>query len=210
MSTHLPAALPPLSLLSGVFPPSTDLASTWWQYIVLFLAVTASWGGVPFIGATAAGLAGVAASQGRLNLTAVIVVTTVAGETGGLIGYHIGYRWGRQLVQRPGKHQGYRMKVLAKGEAAYERWGRLAVFFTPAIVSGTAKMTYRQFVTWNLLDAFGFALLTVAGAYGVGRIVTGHHGLKDVAILILGVAIGSVILIMVRRHHRRSLAKRSV
>ena len=32
---------------------SAGLASTWWEYLVLFLAVAASWAGLPFVGATA-------------------------------------------------------------------------------------------------------------------------------------------------------------
>jgi hypothetical protein len=32
------------------------VGSAWWQYLLLFLAVTASWAGVPFIGTAAVGL----------------------------------------------------------------------------------------------------------------------------------------------------------
>ena len=126
---------------------SVDIAGTWWQYVALFVAVAASWAGVPFIGATALGAAGVAASQGKLNLAFVVGVSTLAGEVGGLIGYAIGNRWGRQLLERPGKHQAGRQRMVERGERAYARWGRLAVFFTPAIVSGTAKMQHGQFVS---------------------------------------------------------------
>ena len=84
---------------------AAGLGSTWWQYLVLFLAVAASWAGVPFIGTAALGAAAVAASQRRLDLAAVIVVATVAGEVGGIGGYAIGRRWGRQLLERPGRHR---------------------------------------------------------------------------------------------------------
>ena len=81
------------------------LGSAWWQYLLLFLTVTASWAGVPIIGTAALGAAAVAASQGKLDLAAVIVVSVVAGEAGGLGGYAIGRRWGRRLLDRPGRHQ---------------------------------------------------------------------------------------------------------
>ncbi len=209
---HLPLVTVATGLHSSslwwAFPPASDSSSSWWKYLVLFLAVAASWAGVPCIGATAAGLAAVAASQGQLGLAAVIVVTVAAAETGALIGYDIGVRWGRELAERPGKHQAYRLKILAKGEQAYERWGRVAVFFTPSIVSGTAKMPHRQFMVWNLLDAIGFALFTVGGVYGIGRIVSGHHAGKDLAILVLGVGIGAVVLLVVRSHYRDWAARR--
>ena len=88
----------------------------------------------------------------------VLVVSTIAGEVGGLIGYSIGFRWGRELAERPGRHHDSRERMLARGERAYARWGRLAVFFTPAIISGTARMKYGQFIVWNLVASFAFSL----------------------------------------------------
>ncbi len=182
---------------------AADFASGWWQYLLLFVAVAASWAGVPFIGATALGAAGAAASQNTLDLTTVIIIATIGGEVGGLIGYSIGNRWGRQLLERPGKHQAGRQKMVERGEIAYARWGRLAVFFTPAIVSGTAKMKYGQFVLWNLLASFGFAVSVGTSAYGIGRVVTGHDSFKDVAILVLGLSVGALVAVLfVQRRHR--------
>ena len=140
------------------------LASTWWQYLLLFLAVGASWAGVPAIGTAALGAAAVAASQDKLNLAAVIVVAVLAGEAGGLGGYAIGRRWGRWLLERPGKHQAGREKMMQRGEKLYARWGFLAVFVTPAIVSGTAKMPPYRFAFWNLLDSLGWSVAVAAAS----------------------------------------------
>jgi len=181
---------------------ATDTAGAWWLYLLLFVAVVASWAGVPAIGTTAVGAAGVAASQGKLDLTVVVVLSTVAGEVGGLIGYAIGNRWGRQLLERPGKHREGRERTLEKGEQAYARWGRLAVFFTPAIVSGTAKMRYGQFVLWNLFASFAFSLSVAASAYGLGRIATGHTTAHDIGILLVGVAVGVFLVWFTRRRRR--------
>ena len=186
---------------------ATDLAATWWHYLVLFLAVAASWAGVPFIGAAVAGGAGIAASQGTLDLVAVIAVATAAGEVGGLIGYDIGFRWGRELLARPGKHQARRQQLLAQGERAYAKWGGLAVFFTPAIVSGTAKMRHVRFAFWNLLASLGFAISVTASAYGVSRIVTGHHNAHDLLVLFIGATVGVTIMIVFVRQHRRKKSK---
>ena len=182
---------------------AAELTNTWWQYLLLFLAVTASWTGVPFIGGAAAGAAGVAASQGHLNLVAVIVVATLAGEVGGLFGYAIGDRWGRQLLARPGKRQAGRQRMVERGEQAYAKWGRAAVFFTPAIISGTAKMHHGQFVLWNFLASLGFAVSVSASAYGLGRIATGHDSRHDVAILLFGLATAALVVVLTVRHRRR-------
>jgi membrane protein DedA with SNARE-associated domain len=184
------------------------LAALWWEYALLFVAVAASWAGVPMIGAAAAGAAGAAASQGTLSLFDVVAVTTIAGEMGGLIGYAIGVRWGRSLLGRPGRHLETRQHVLAKGEAAYARWGRLAVFFTPAIVSGTAKMRHGQFALWNLIAAFAFAVSVCASAYGLGRVVTGNTSVHDVVTLLVGLAVGAGLVWLAHRRRRRLRAAR--
>ena len=178
-----------------------EIANTSLLYFLVFVGVTAAWAGVPFIGAVTAGAAGVAAADGRLTFVGAVIIVALAGEIGGLAGYQIGFKWGRQLVERPGKHRAYRVKMLSNGERAYARWGRLAVFFTPALVSGTAKMPHRQFAVWNLIDSIGFALFTIGGAYGLGKVLSGHHAARDLALLIASVGFGGLILLIVRRHH---------
>jgi membrane protein DedA with SNARE-associated domain len=187
---------------------AADLVNTWWQYVLLFLAVAASFAGVPAIGATALGASAVAASQGKLDIAVVIAVATAAGEVGGLVGYFIGNRWGRRLLERPGKHQAGRQKMVEEGERAYARYGPLAVFFTPAIVSGTARMRRRQFIVWNLIDSFAFSVSVAASAYGVGKLVTGNLSGVSIAILVIGVLVGTLLVGLTIRRHRR--ARRAV
>ena len=184
------------------------LGSAWWQYLLLFLTVTASWAGVPIIGTAALGAAAVAASQGKLDLAAVIVVSVVAGEAGGLGGYAIGRRWGRRLLDRPGRHQAGREKLLERGQQLYARWGWLAVFFTPAVISGTAKMPPYRFAFWNLLDSLGWTASVAASSYGVGRLATGHHTWHDVAILVIGLCTVALGIVVAVRRHRRHEARR--
>jgi membrane protein DedA with SNARE-associated domain len=137
-----------------------------------------------------------------LNFAAVVLVATLGGEVGGLVGYAIGFRWGPQLLERPGKHQAYRQSMVDKGQEAYSRWGRFAVFVTPAIVSGTAKMRHGEFVLWNGLAALAFSLGVAGSAYGIGRIVTGHESAEDLAVLLVGLATTVLIVLWVRHRHR--------
>jgi membrane protein DedA with SNARE-associated domain len=182
---------------------STSLGDNWWEYVLLFLAVMASWAGVPAIGTAAIGAAAVGASQGNLNLAAVVIIGTVGGEVGGLIGYYVGTRWGNALLARPGKRQAGRQKLMDKGERAYEKWGRMAVFFTPAIISGTARMKFGQFAIWNFIAALLFTWAVAATAYGAGRVTTGHQSTEDILILVLGLATGAILTgVLVRRHRR--------
>jgi membrane protein DedA with SNARE-associated domain len=187
---------------------TASLGGAWWQYVLLFLAVAASWAGVPLIGTAALGTAAVAASQRRLDFAVVIVVSVIAGEAGGLGGYAIGRRWGRRLLERPGRHQARREKVMERGQSLYARWGFLAVFVTPAIVSGTAKMSPYKFAFWNLLDSLAWTVSVAASAYGIGKLATGHHTWHDVAILVIGLAAGALVTVTAVRRHRRRTARR--
>jgi membrane protein DedA with SNARE-associated domain len=92
--------------------------------------------------------------------------------------------------------------LVERGERAYSKWGRLAVFFTPAIVSGTAKMQHGQFVLWNLLASLGFSISVAASSYGLGRVLTGHTSAHDIAILLIGLAVGVLIAFVFFRHRR--------
>ena len=136
----------------------------------------------------------------------ILIIAAVAGEVGGIIGYRVGDRWGRQLIDRPGKRQASRKELMAKGERAYAKWGRLAVFFTPAIISGTAKMKQGQFVVWNLVASTAFALAVAPTAYGVGRVATGHNSTKDVVFLVFGLAMSALLVLVLMRRHRRHRA----
>ena len=149
----------------------------------MFLAVAASWvGGVPFVGTVGPGAAAVAASQKKLDLVA--------------------------LLERPDRHQVGREKMMQRGERLYARWGWLAVFVTPAIVSGTAKMPPFRFAVFNLLDSLGWSVSVAASAYGVSRLATGHHTGHDVAILIIGLAAAVLGAITAVRRHRRRRTQR--
>ena len=191
-------------------PSSATSGIEWWEYVLLFVAVMASWAGVPLIGSAAIGAAAVGASQGNLNLVAVIVVSVIAGEVGGLIGYYIGLHWGSQILARPGKRQVGRQRLLDKGERAYKKWGRMAVFFTPAIISGTAKMKFSQFAVWNCIASILFTLSVATTAYGAGRVATGHHSATDILILIFGLTLGALLTLVLVRRHRRHRAPAGV
>ena len=77
------------------------------------------------------------------------------------------------------------------------------MFFTPAVVSGTAKMPPYRFALWNLLDSLGWSVSVAASAYGVGRLATGHHTGRDIAILLIGLAAGVLVAVAAMRRHRR-------
>ena len=180
-----------------------------WAYVAVFGFVMLGWAGIPGIGAAVLGAATAAASQGSLNIAAVLVVAIIAVEVGGIAGYSIGIRWGRALLSRPGPLLARRQRVLTAGEAMYAKWGRLAVFFTPCLVSGIAKMKYSQFVVWNFLAGAAYVISVGFSVYGAGKVATGHHDAVSVGSLVVGIAVGVAVFLLGRRYYRRRKARRA-
>ena len=179
-------------------------------YLVLFALVTLGWAGIPGIGATVLGAATALASQGRLSITAVLLVAVIAVEVGGMAGYSIGVRWGRALLSHPGPFLARRQRVFSPpGRPCTPSGKRLAVFFTPCMVSGIAKMKYSQFVVSNLPRLKTTYVLSVGlTVYGAGKVTTGHHDLDGVGSLIAGIAVGVAAFLLGRRYYRCRKARR--
>jgi len=180
-----------------------------WAYLAVFALMALTFIGIPAIGAVVVGWASVLASQGKLNIAVVLIVAALGAEVGGLIGYAIGARWGRRLLDLRGPWQERRQQAVARAEAIYAKWGRLAVFFTPTLVSGLLRMKYSQFVVWNFLAGAAYVISVGLSVYGAGKVVTGQHDPVSVGSLVVGIAVGVTVFLLGRRYYRRRKARRA-
>jgi len=180
-----------------------------WPYLAVFALVAIGWAGIPAIGGAVIAGAAVLASQGQLNFGGVLVASVLGTEAGGLAGYAIGTRWGRAIMNHPGPWLGQRQRALSGGEALYAKWGRLAVFFTPVLVSGIVRMRYSQFVLWNFLAGAVYVLSVGPAAYGAGKVSSGEGSLGDVGAIVGGIAVGVAAFMLARRYYRRHKARRA-
>ena len=178
-----------------------------WAYVAVFLLVAIGWAGVPAIGGAVIAGASVLAGQGKLDFGGVLVASILATEAGGLAGYAVGVRWGRALLNHPGPWLDRRQQALSAGEALYAKWGRLAVFFTPVLVSGIVRMKYSQFVIWNLIAGAVYVFSVGPAAYGVGEVTSGQASLGAVGTLLAGIAVGVAAFLLARRYYRRHKAR---
>jgi membrane protein DedA with SNARE-associated domain len=195
-----------------VLYPLADGAATTggvWAYLVVFALVAIGWAGIPAIGGAVIAGAAVLASQGQLNFGGVLVASLLGTEAGGLAGYAIGIRWGRALMNHPGPWLDRRQRALSAGEVMYAKWGRLAVFFTPVLVSGIVRMKYSQFVVWNFLAGAVYVLSVGPAAYGAGKVSSGEGSLGDVGAIVGGIAVGVAAVMLARRYYRRHKARRA-
>jgi membrane protein DedA with SNARE-associated domain len=179
-----------------------------WVYLAVFALMALSFAGIPAIGAAVVGWAAVVASQGKLNIFVVLIVAMLGAEAGGLAGYSIGDRWGHKLLNRPGRWQDRLHKALARAEAVYAKWGRLAVFFTSTMVSGILRMKYSQFVAWNFVVGAVYVLSVGPAAYGAGKVPANEQDGASLGALVAGLAIAAGCAVLAARYYRRRKARR--
>ncbi len=180
-------------------------------YPLLFVLVMSESSGVPVPGETGLITAAVLASQGKLEIVPVIAIAAAAAIVGDNIGYLIGRKGGRWLLERPGRFARQRQEVLAIGEPFFERHGPKAVFFGRFLLglrvwaswlAGATRMHWRSFVIWNALGGISWATAIGLIAYFLGHSASnavetfGIYGLVAVAIAIVS------FLVMHRRRRR--------
>ena len=116
--------------------------------------------GVPSPGETALVLAAVLASQGKLQIWLVILIGVVSAIVGDNIGYLLGRRFGRDVLEHPGPLHRRRLEVIAAGDRFFAKHGPKAVFlarwialvrFAAAWLAGINEMPFRQFLFYNAL-----------------------------------------------------------
>ena len=180
-------------------------------YPVLMLVVGMEALGVPLPGETAVILAGVAASNGRLSIVLVIVLASAAAIIGDNIGFQIGRRGGRAVLERPGRFYEERQRVIALGDPFFERHGPKAVFFGRWIaglriwaswLAGASAMPWRSFLLWNALGGIGWATSVSLAAYYGGKAV--EHVLSQIGLygLIAAAVLATLAGVLYWRHRR--------
>jgi membrane protein DedA with SNARE-associated domain len=187
---------------------------TWAIYLVVFalpFLEASVFLGFVIPGETALVFGGVLASQGKVGLTAVLLLAIVGAITGDAVGYAVGRRFGPRLqASRIGQKVGdARWKTT---EEFLHRRGGPAVFFgrwtavLRAMVpsaAGMARIPYRTFALWNAFGGTIWAVACVLGGYAVGdvigRFVSG-----------IGYVIAAFVVLAVVYHYvRKYLDKRS-
>jgi membrane-associated protein len=181
-------------------------------YPLLFLVVMAESSGVPVPGETALIAGAVLASQGKLQIELVIILAAAAAIVGDNIGYLIGRKGGRWLLERPGRFHRQRLQALQSGETFFERHGPKAVFLGRFVLglrvwaswlAGATHMRWRSFFLWNALGGITWATAIGLIAYFIGHTAGNAietFGLYGLAAVLLAVASA---LFMHRRHSRR-------
>jgi membrane protein DedA with SNARE-associated domain len=172
------------------------------EYAVMFVLVAIMGAGIPGPGDASLIAAGALAGEGRLNIWIVLATAMVAWMLGSAIGFVIGARGGRPLLDHPGRMEKRRRNLLTKGDRAFGRHTFVASATLPAFVSGIFRVRFWLF----LLGAL------VAGVFWIGTYVGISYLLGEEIAKLVGkigtkALIGVITLVVVGLLIRAGLSK---
>ncbi|MGH9019871.1 MAG: DedA family protein [Acidimicrobiales bacterium] len=164
-------------------------------------------------GETAVIVAGVVASQGRVNVAMLSALVVAAAIVGDSVGYAVGRRWGERLLAVP---------ILAKRRAEVDRAldglrrrgptyviiGRFTAFLRAIMpgLAGVSKMHYPRFLAANAVGGLVWGVaFTLLGYFAGGALTRIEH-------VATGVGIGLLCLVLLvwaslYWRHRRARAR---
>jgi membrane-associated protein len=123
--------------------------------------------------------AGLFAARGDLNIATLIPCLIAAAFCGNSTGYWIGNRAGKALYSRPNSLL-FRREHLIRTHEFYERHGGKTIIlaqFMPIVrtfapvVAGAAEMSYRRFISFNIIGAIIWITSMSLTGYYLGLIV---------------------------------------
>jgi len=153
-------------------------------------------------GETSVIVAGVVASQGRVNVVTVAILVVVAAIVGDSLGFEIGKRYGQRLIKLPilrKRHDALEraLEGLRRRGATYVFIGRFTAFLRAVMpgLAGMSRLRYRRFLAANaagaLLWGVGYTLLGYFAGHALGTIQkwSGWAGIA-VLVLVIGLIVG--------------------
>ena len=137
--------------------------------------------------------AGLLASQGKLNIAAILVGTALASIIGAEAGYFIGVRIGPTLFRRPDSRF-FKREYVEKSQAYFARYGGKTIVlarFVPIVrtfanvIAGVSGMDVRRFTIFNIVGGVVWTVGITMLGYGLGQI----HGIDRYLLVIIAVIV---------------------
>jgi len=186
-------------------------------YLTVFFALMLENAGIPVPGETILLFASfLAFDEQSMRLPWIICIGIVACTTGDNIGYWIGRRGGRALLERYQKLFRISDRSIERGEHLFERFGNVTIFFARFVfgmriiagpLAGVLKMRWLRFALFNFLGATVW--VTVISAIGY---LFGEHwnqlvrfiGRANLILFVIAIGVGTIALRRYFERERRS------
>ncbi|MFE9257426.1 DedA family protein [Streptomyces sp. NPDC006879] len=161
-----------------------------------------------------------ASQHGDIDPLVLGTCATVGAIVGDSIGYAIGRRGGKPLLDRLGRRfpRHFGEANIAVAERSFEKWGMWAVFFGRFVallrifagpLAGVLKMPYWKFLTANVLGGILWAGGTTAVIYYVGVVAEAWLKRFSWLGLVLAVLFGIGSMLMLKHRAKKAAAART-
>lgn len=139
-----------------------------------------------------------------LNLVYWIILISIAGILGNIVGYWFGNKSGHILMKRKDSLL-FKKKHLMQAHDFYEKKGGIAILlarflpivrtFAP-IVGGMVDMNYKKFITYNILGCIAWVVSMTSIGFILGENVWVQHNLEKIVVVIILITTGPVLIKM--------------
>jgi len=187
-----------------------------WLYAILFVVIFAETGLVvcPFLpGDSILFIAGTVVAAAGLDVHVLVVVLIVAAVLGDSVNYGVGHYIGPKAFHRRDSRW-FRQEYLRRTQAFYERYGAVTIIigrFVPIIrtfapfLAGVAGLSYRRFLSYNVIGGCLWIGLLVYAGYLFGNIPWVKDNLSLIVIAIVVVSLIPAVMTFVKE--RRAATK---
>jgi membrane-associated protein len=184
-----------------------------WVYAILFLIIFAETGLVvcPFLpGDSILFIAGTVVAVANLNVHVLVIVLIFAAVLGDSVNYAVGHYIGPKAFQRPDSRW-FRQEYLRRTQAFYDKYGGVTIIigrFVPIIrtfapfLAGVAGMSYRRFLSYNVIGGCLWIGLLVYAGYLFGNIPWVKENLSLIVIAIVVVSLLPAVTTWIRERRR--------
>lgn len=172
-----------------------------WLYALLFAIIFAETGLVvfPFLpGDSILFISGTVVAAANLNVHVLVVLLTVAAIVGDSVNYAIGHYIGPKVFDKPDSRW-FKQDHLRRTQAFYDKYGGVTIIigrFVPIIrtfapfLAGVAGMSYRRFLSYNVVGAVSWIASLVYAGYLFGNIPWVKNNLTWI---VIGIVVVSLI-----------------
>jgi membrane-associated protein len=192
-----------------------------WVYAILFVIIFAETGLVvcPFLpGDSILFIAGTVVAVANLNVHVLVVVLIVAAVLGDSVNYAVGHYIGPKAFHKQDSRW-FKQEYLRRTQAFYDKYGGVTIIigrFVPIIrtfapfLAGVAGMSYRRFLSYNIIGGCLWIGVLVYAGYLFGNIpwVKDNLSLIVVAIVVVSLIPAISTFMKERRDRRRADSER--
>ena len=187
--------------------PGIIEAYGFWTYLILFAIIFCETGLVvmPYLpGDSLLFVAGALAGTGYLNVELLIITLILAAVIGDTANYWIGHSVGMKVLEN--KYSVVRRDHLEKTEEFFKRYGGLTIViarFVPFIrtfapfLAGVGKMSYRWFLTYNVIGGVLWICAFISAGYFFGSIPIVQENFNYIIYAIIGLSLLAVASIVI-------------